>query len=56
MEAGFDDRVLFGSDQMHWPAAIDLAVESIESAPLLSETQRQAIFYDNAARFLRLEE
>ncbi|NNK63994.1 MAG: amidohydrolase [Gemmatimonadetes bacterium] len=54
VEAGFGDRVLFGSDQMHWPEAIDLAIESIEEAPFLSEAQKDDIFYNNAARFLKL--
>ncbi len=52
--AGFSDRILFGSDQMIWPGAIDVAVESIESAPFLSAAQKRDIFYNNAARFLRL--
>ncbi len=47
---------MFGSDQMFWPAAIGIAVESIESAPFLTEDQKRDIFYNNAARFLRLSE
>ncbi|NNF12063.1 MAG: amidohydrolase [Gemmatimonadetes bacterium] len=54
VDAGFGDRVLFGSDQMHWPEAIDLAIESIEEASYLSEAQKADIFYHNAARFLKL--
>jgi len=56
IQAGFSDRILFGSDQMIWPGAIDVAVESIESASFLSETQKRDIFYNNAARFLDLSE
>jgi uncharacterized protein len=56
VEAGFGQRILFGSDQMVWPQAIDLAVESISSAGFLSEEQKRDIFYNNAARFLRLSE
>lgn len=56
VEAGFGDRVMFGSDQMVWPEALEVAIESIESAPFLSASQRRAILYDNAARFLRLSE
>jgi len=26
VEAGFGDRVLFGSDQMVWPAALEVAI------------------------------
>ena len=54
MEAGFGDRIMFGSDQMIWPSLIEAAVRSIDDAPFLSQQQKRAIFYDNAARFLRL--
>lgn len=54
--AGFSDRILFGSDQMIWPAAIDVAIESIESASFLSDAQKRDIFYNNAARFLDLSQ
>lgn len=53
VEAGFGRRVMFGSDQMIWPQAIEKAIESIEKAPFLSEEQKRDIFYNNAARFLR---
>ena len=56
VEAGFEKRVMFGSDQMNWPKAIDFAVESITSAPFLSEEQKRDILYNNAARFLRLDQ
>ncbi len=56
VEAGFESRIMFGSDQMVWPETIDRAVEVIEEAPFLSARQRRAILYDNAARFLRLTE
>ena len=55
VEAGFGQRIMFGSDQMVWPDAIGKAVEGIESAAFLSEQQKRDIFYNNAARFLRLE-
>lgn len=55
VEAGFGERIMFGSDQMVWPDAIGRAVEGIESATFLSEQQKRDIFYNNAARFLRLE-
>ncbi|MBI3791004.1 MAG: amidohydrolase family protein [Gemmatimonadetes bacterium] len=54
MDAGFGDRIMFGSDQMLWPGLLDEAVRSIEQAPFLSAAERRAIFHDNAARFLRL--
>jgi predicted TIM-barrel fold metal-dependent hydrolase len=56
VEAGYGDRVMFGSDQMIWPGVIEPAIRTIEEAPFLSEAQKRAILYDNAARFLRLDE
>jgi uncharacterized protein len=54
VEAGYGDRVMFGSDQMVWPGLIEAAIRSIQDAPFLSATQKRDIFYNNAARFLRL--
>lgn len=54
VDAGFADRIMFGSDQMIWPDAVDAAIEGIETAAFLSPQQRRDIFYNNAARFLRL--
>ncbi len=56
MKSGLGNRLMFGSDQMSWPGVIGDAIESIESAPFLTEEQKRAIFYDNAARFLRLSD
>lgn len=56
VEAGLGGRILFGSDHMIWPGAIEVAIDSIESAEFLTDSQRRAILYDNAARFLRLGE
>lgn len=55
MGAGLGRRLMWGSDQINWPGAIDLAVDGIESAPFLTQEQKRDIFYNNAARFLRLE-
>ncbi|MEA3013832.1 MAG: uncharacterized protein QOD42_2377 [Sphingomonadales bacterium] len=54
VEAGFGDRVMFGTDQGVWPGLIEVAIGTIEDAPFLSEAQKRDIFYNNAARFLRL--
>jgi hypothetical protein len=54
VEDGFEDRILFGSDQMIWPGMIDEAVRALEQAPFLTAAQKRKIFYGNAARFLRL--
>jgi len=56
MRAGLGDRLMFGSDQMSWPDAIDRAVGAVRNADFLSEREKRAILYDNAARFLRLTE
>ena len=56
VEAGYADRVMFGSDQMIWPELIDAAVRSLEEAPFLTAAQKRDIFYNNAARFLRLSD
>jgi len=55
VEAGYGKRIMFGSDQMVWPEAIEMAVAAIQSADYLSAAQKGDIFYHNAARFLRLE-
>ena len=54
MRAGFGKRLMFGSDQMVWPEAIDAAIEGVESASFLSDSEKRDIFYNNAFRFLRL--
>lgn len=54
VDAGFADRIMFGTDQMFWPNAIGLAIQGVESATFLTEAQKQAVFYDNAAKFYRL--
>ena len=56
IDAGMEKRIMFGSDQMVWPQAIGEAIRTIEEAPFLSESQKRDIFYNNAARFLRLSD
>lgn len=56
IDAGLESRLMFGSDGVGFPEALGLAIEGIESAKFLTEKQKAAIFYNNAARFLRLEE
>lgn len=55
IEAGYGDRVMFGSDQMLWPQSIRESIEVIEAADFLTEEQKRAIFYGNAAQFLELQ-
>jgi hypothetical protein len=54
VDAGFGKRVMFGSDQMVWPEALERGITVINEAPFLSAAQKRDILYNNAARFLRL--
>ena len=55
VEAGYGDRIMFGSDQMVWTDRIEKTAEAIEQADFLTCQQKGDIFYNNAARFLRRE-
>lgn len=55
-DAGFGNRIMFGSDHMVWPEAIAQSIDTIVKAPFLTEKQKRDILYNNAARFLRLSE
>jgi uncharacterized protein len=54
IDAGFEDRIMFGSDEMVWPDAVSAAIDTIQNDPALSSRQKRDILYDNGARFLRL--
>ena len=56
VEAGFGKRIMFGSDQMNWPGAIENCIDAIDSANFMSREQKRDVLYNNAARFLRLGE
>jgi hypothetical protein len=56
VEAGFEDRIMFGSERMWIPETIEASVDAVNEAGYLSAPQKRAIFYDNAARFLRLSD
>jgi predicted TIM-barrel fold metal-dependent hydrolase len=56
IDAGFGKRIMFGSDQMVWPGLITESIDVVEKAPFLSDEQKRNIFYNNAARFLRLSD
>lgn len=56
VEAGFGDRIMYGSDQMNWPQSIEKSIEAIRAAPFLTEEEKRDILYENAARFLELSE
>lgn len=54
VEAGFENRIMYGSDQMIWPEAMEISINNIQNAPFLSSAQKRDILFNNAARFLRL--
>ncbi|HUE82343.1 MAG TPA: amidohydrolase family protein [Pyrinomonadaceae bacterium] len=55
VELGYGERLMYGSDTGpgSWPRG---SIEAIESATFLTKQQKRDIFYNNAARFLRLGE
>ena len=56
VNAGFGKRIMFGSDNMVWPKAIEVGIETINKASFLTAQQKRDILFNNAARFLRLTE
>lgn len=50
VDEGLVDRIMLGSDDVDYATIL----ERIEGATFLTPAQRRAIYYDNAARFLRL--
>ncbi|WP_369751893.1 amidohydrolase family protein [Asticcacaulis sp. YBE204] len=44
IDAGFEDRILYGTDQMVWPEAISYSINRVRK-----------FLYENAARFLRID-
>jgi uncharacterized protein len=55
VDAGFEDRVMFGTDQLIWPKLMTYSISVIQNADYLTPEQKRDILYNNAARFLRLE-
>nr|WP_306995702.1 amidohydrolase family protein [Pseudoxanthomonas winnipegensis] len=55
LDAGLGDQVMFGSGSPAWPASIGASIDTVRRAPFLDDGQKRDIFYNNAARFLRLE-
>ena len=56
VEAGFEDRVMFGTDQLLWPNLMAQSINIIDTAEYLTPEQKRDILYHNAARFLRLHQ
>lgn len=55
VRAGLGKRLMFGSDQMRWPEKIGEGIQAIREAPFLTKNQKRDILFNNAARFLRLD-
>ena len=55
VDAGFEDRVMFGTDQLIWPKLMAYSISIIQNADYLTNQQKRDILYNNAARFLRLD-
>lgn len=56
IDNGLGKRIMYGSDQMEWPEAIGIGIERIQNAGFLTDEQKRDIFYNNAARFLKLSD
>lgn len=54
-QAGYLKRVMFGSDEMVWPYAIEKSVQFLNSLSFLTKKDKEDILYNNAAAFLRLK-
>ena len=54
VDGGFEDRVMFGTDQLEWPGLMAYSISIIQNADYLTPEQKRDILYNNAARFLRL--
>ena len=53
VDAGFEDRVMFGTDQLIWPKLMGYSISIIQNADYLTPQQKRDLLYNNAARFLR---
>jgi uncharacterized protein len=55
VDGGFEDRIMFGTDQLIWPKLMGYSISIIQNADYLTPEQKRDILYNNAARFLRLD-
>jgi uncharacterized protein len=55
VDAGFEDRIMFGTDQFMWPKLMAYSIGIIQNADYLTPEQKRDILYNNAVRFLRLD-
>ena len=56
VQAGFEKRIMYGTDLMIWPKLLETSLGVIENATYLSFDQKRDILYNNAVRFFRLDE
>ncbi len=56
VQAGFEKRIMYGTDFIVWPRMFETSMGVIEHAQYLSEEQKRDILFNNAVRFLRLDE
>ena len=56
VQAGFEKRIMYGTDLMVWPKLLETSIGVIENANYLSFDQKRDIFFNNAVRFFRLDE
>jgi uncharacterized protein len=54
VDAGFEDRIMFGTDQFMWPKLMAHSISIVQNADYLTPEQKRDILYNNV-RFLRLE-
>jgi uncharacterized protein len=55
VDAGFEDRIMFGTDQFMWPKLMAHSISIVQNADYLTPEQKRDILYNNAVRFLRLD-
>jgi len=56
VQAGFEKRIMYGTDLLIWPKLIETSIGVIENANYLSFDQKRDILFNNAVRFFRLDE
>ena len=56
IDAGFGNRIMYGTDEMVWPDVISVGIETVNNADFLTLDQKEDIFFDNAAAFLEFSE
>jgi hypothetical protein len=56
VQAGFEKRIMYGTDLMIWPKLLETSLGVVENANYLSDDQKRDILFNNAVRFFRLDE